>query len=254
MPIPVRQRRPCIDPRFNLLATDDGSWTLEEIASGDTFHSGCGAMTECQSVYVENSSIKEKVSESGRIDVLEIGFGTGMSFLLTALCVQEQNGLLRYHAIERRPLCREVLRQVLRFPEPHDSRLSELRSRWFDNWDQSLELQTRPIQTEPLWVWQSITDHIHLGLSQHDGATVDYGNKTYDVVYLDPFSPQSNPELWSEPFLRRMHECLKVSGVLVSYCVNSAVRRKLSSIGFRVERVPGPVGGKREVLRAHRVE
>jgi tRNA U34 5-methylaminomethyl-2-thiouridine-forming methyltransferase MnmC len=253
MPIPVRQRCPSVDPRFNLLATDDGSWTLEEIASGDTFHSGCGAMTECQSVYVDNGAVKVKLQECGRVDVLEIGFGTGMSFLLTALCAQEHQGRLNYHAIERRPLGRELLQAVLRFPEPFESRLSDLRSRWLEGWG---ELQESPPQcklNQPSWEWQRITDDIQLGLCRYDGAALDYGNNTFDVVYMDPFSPQSNPELWSEPFLRRMHECLKVSGLLVSYCVNSAVRRQLSSIGFCVERVPGPVGGKREVLRARRV-
>jgi tRNA U34 5-methylaminomethyl-2-thiouridine-forming methyltransferase MnmC len=39
---------------------------------------------------------------------------------------------------------------------------------------------------------------------------------------------------------------------LVSYCVNGQVRRALEQAGFKVMRLPGPPGGKREVLAAAR--
>ena len=35
-----------------------------------------------------------------------------------------------------------------------------------------------------------------------------------------------------------------------TYCAKGAVRRLLQSVGFTVERLPGPPGGKREILRA----
>ena len=39
-------------------------------------------------------------------------------------------------------------------------------------------------------------------------------------------------------------------GVFVTYCAKGEVRRRLQSVGFMVERLPGPPGGKREILRA----
>lgn len=39
-------------------------------------------------------------------------------------------------------------------------------------------------------------------------------------------------------------------GILTTYCAKGAVRRLLQSVGFTVERLPGPPGGKREILRA----
>ena len=38
--------------------------------------------------------------------------------------------------------------------------------------------------------------------------------------------------------------------VLTTYCAKGEIRRMLASIGLQVERIPGPVGGKREILRA----
>ena len=40
------------------------------------------------------------------------------------------------------------------------------------------------------------------------------------------------------------------SGILTTYCAKGVVRRMLQSSGFTVERLPGPPGGKREILRA----
>ena len=47
-----------------------------------------------------------------------------------------------------------------------------------------------------------------------------------------------------------MFKMLGVNGRLVSYCVNRRVRDTLTEVGFAVNRVAGPVGGKREVLVA----
>jgi tRNA U34 5-methylaminomethyl-2-thiouridine-forming methyltransferase MnmC len=43
-------------------------------------------------------------------------------------------------------------------------------------------------------------------------------------------------------------------GVLTTYCAKGAVRRMLQSVGFRTERLPGPPGGKREILRAIKID
>ena len=40
------------------------------------------------------------------------------------------------------------------------------------------------------------------------------------------------------------------NGILTTYCAKGVIRRLLQSIGFKVERLPGPPGGKREILRA----
>jgi tRNA U34 5-methylaminomethyl-2-thiouridine-forming methyltransferase MnmC len=85
------------------------------------------------------------------------------------------------------------------------------------------------------------------------GSAVDYvpdEPEIFDAVYFDPFSPASCPELWSSRVFRSAFNCLRPGATLTSYCVKSAVRRELASLGFEVRRVPGPIGGKREVLFA----
>ena len=41
-------------------------------------------------------------------------------------------------------------------------------------------------------------------------------------------------------------------GILTTYCAKGIVRRMLQTAGFTVERLPGPPGGKREILRARK--
>jgi tRNA U34 5-methylaminomethyl-2-thiouridine-forming methyltransferase MnmC len=55
--------------------------------------------------------------------------------------------------------------------------------------------------------------------------------------------------LWTEAIFLRMFEALKENGTLVTYSAKGSVRRAMQTVGFSVERIPGPPG-KREMLRA----
>ena len=67
---------------------------------------------------------------------------------------------------------------------------------------------------------------------------------TYDAIYQDAFSPDANPELWSVEFFYTLFNALKLNGRLTTYSVKGDVRRALQSVGFKVEKHPGPPGGK----------
>ena len=71
----------------------------------------------------------------------------------------------------------------------------------------------------------------------------------HDAVYLDAFSPDVNPELWTSAFLARLYTVTKPGGRLATYSAKGQVRRDLEAVGFAVEKRPGPPG-KREMLVA----
>ena len=71
-----------------------------------------------------------------------------------------------------------------------------------------------------------------------------------DFVYFDAFAPEKQPEMWSAEIFARIYEAMRTGGVLTTYCAKGAIRRLLQTTGFSVERLAGPVGGKREILRA----
>ncbi|MEM6364645.1 MAG: hypothetical protein AAF745_09480, partial [Planctomycetota bacterium] len=60
MPIPIRPIRATTDEDYEIQLTDDGSRTLIHQPSGVAYHSGCGARTECDHVYVRNGGLIER--------------------------------------------------------------------------------------------------------------------------------------------------------------------------------------------------
>ena len=71
-----------------------------------------------------------------------------------------------------------------------------------------------------------------------------------DSVYFDAFAPEKQPEMWDEAIFRRLYAAMRPGAVLTTYCAKGNIRRILQQIGFLTERLPGPPGGKREILRA----
>lgn len=275
MPIPDRPRFPAADTRFQLLQTDDGSLTLEELASGDTFHSGCGAISECEHVYLRNSDVFSRLSRGEPTRVLELGFGTGLAFAVTALEALTQQTPLHYTAIEARPLGVELMRQVLepslrpRIEQLVDSQrdaAERLLPGLLTAWQSAIPALTQHVTSKQLIGEQSTHEpesrapqQLPIQLTAACQLLMIIGDAnlwqpeptaSFDAIYFDPFSPASNPQLWSEEYLARITALLSPEGRLVSYCVNSQVRRSLQRLGLQVERHPGPPGGKREVLVA----
>ena len=68
-------------------------------------------------------------------------------------------------------------------------------------------------------------------------------------MHLEPGYSQ---KFWTELIFEKMYNALTENGVLVTYSAKGSVRRAMQSVGFVVERLPGPPG-KREMLRARKV-
>ena len=76
------------------------------------------------------------------------------------------------------------------------------------------------------------------------------GIERFDVIYFDAFAPEKQPEMWEQSLFDTLYKVLNDGGILTTYCAKGVVRRMLQTAGFTVERLPGPPGGKREILRA----
>jgi len=239
MPTPERQTTDSSDDRWAIRVTDDASLTLVDRRSGDSMHSGCGAAAETDHVYLINSGLVHRFAASLPTRVLEIGLGTGLACLRTAQASVASNGSTEYVAIEIEPIPASVMRQ-LRWEQQnvapeHVERLADCLKKIGESIEATIHLHERfqlTIHRVDALLW--------LGCS---GAY-------FDAIYFDPYSPQSCPALWSDAMLQKMRNVLKHDGRLVSYCVNRQVRDTLQRVGFACQRVPGPAGGKREVLIA----
>jgi tRNA U34 5-methylaminomethyl-2-thiouridine-forming methyltransferase MnmC len=78
-------------------------------------------------------------------------------------------------------------------------------------------------------------------------------SEAFNLIYYDAFGARVQPDLWTEAVFQLMFQALKPGGCLVTYAAKGSVRRAMQTVGFRVERLPGPPG-KREMLRAWKDE
>ena len=56
----------------------------------------------------------------------------------------------------------------------------------------------------------------------------------FDLIYLDGFSPQKCPQLWTIEFLSKITENLNHQGYLITYSSSAAVRKTLRNIGLEI--------------------
>lgn len=211
--------------------TEDGSATLFVPELNEHYHSVKGARTESQHIFVHMGL---EASTAAEPHILEIGFGTGLNALLTLEAAEKGQRCVHYTGIELYPLSWEEVDALKYSTHP-----------LFES------LHRAPWEEEVV-----ITPHFAMKKVQADVQTIGadgllrINNSPFDVVYFDAFAPEKQPGMWEESVFRSIYASMNPGGVLTTYCAKGAVRRLLQAVGFKVERLPGPPGGKREILRA----
>ena len=56
----------------------------------------------------------------------------------------------------------------------------------------------------------------------------------FDLIYLDGFSPQKCPQVWTIEFLSKVTESLNSQGYLITYSSSAAVRKTLRNLGLEI--------------------
>ena len=208
--------------------TTDGSQTLYIPELDEHYHSVKGAVTESLHVYV-GLGLRHMMEQANRHDpirVFEVGFGTGLNALLTLETAIKEQVNVSYSSSELYPLAWEDA-QTLAYGDPE---------------------MFKRLHAQP---WNEVVElHPRFTLHKMQGDVLAMQIPEADVVYFDAFAPEKQPELWTKEFFQRIYEAMSEGGVLTTYCAKGVVRRMLQEVGFNVERLQGPAGGKREVLRA----
>lgn len=254
MPIPDRPTFDSPDPRWRVRLTDDGSPTLVTVADGQAMHSGCGAVAETRHVYLRGGDVERRLEQGLPTRVLEVGFGSGLGWLLTADLAVATGTTLSYTALEIDPPPAAVIRQLDLGRYVNDKTLVDEFCEWLD--------RVRPPtsdadqgEAELTFRFGPATLSLVIGdalrwCEKWAGESPEATDEPCDSIYFDPYSPEAAPSLWRTEVFRTLRRRLSGSGRLVTYCVSRAVRDDLSAAGFQVTRVTGPPGGKREVLIA----
>ena len=223
--------------KIEILKTADGSPTLYLPELDETYHSRHGSVQEARHVFIEhglNFVIREQKNEESAdttIQLLEVGFGTGLNALLTFQeAIQNPALHIAYTSYETHPIAESIWSQLNYINEPNasESYATLMQAPWNQN--------------TPL--------HSNFEILKIDKAIQALEAKEqFDLIYFDAFGPRAQAEMWDVSVFQLLHRALKPSGVLVTYCAMGQFKRDLKSLGFVVERLPGPPG-KREMTRA----
>jgi tRNA U34 5-methylaminomethyl-2-thiouridine-forming methyltransferase MnmC len=215
-----------------IITTADGSNTLYNETIGEHYHSTHGALQESQHVFLD-AGLKHAIEQSPKeISLLEVGFGTGLNFLLTLDFCQENDIDLNYTAAEAFPLTKaEIIQTNYGAYVPADI-WNELLNNYELAIDQPVTLFNRQQLTILKKAFQDIP------------ATA-----RFDLIYYDAFSVRHQPEMWSDEVIAHAAAFLKPGGIFVTYAITGKLKRCLKALGFRIEKLPG-AAGKREMLRA----
>ncbi len=217
----------------HLQLTADGSHTIQIDDLQVTYHSKHGAIQESRHVFIDAGiAYLHQMNNLSEIRVLEMGFGTGLNALLTAIYSDQMDLRVKYHSIEAFPLTTD-----------------ELSSLNYGSLLQQEEIFSLLHTTQ----WNTATTiqpkfELHKHLCKLDAFVTE---EKFNLIYYDAFAPTAQPELWTVEVFEELYRLLVSEGILVTYCSKGVVRRAMETAGFRVTKLQGPPG-KREMVRAFR--
>lgn len=223
--------------------TGDGSHTLISGRFNQPYHSLGGAVAESRIVYFESTGLNERLasSEPGHINIMEIGFGSGLNLVLLLDYLQQNNSNLtvNFCSAEAYPLMPEVAAKVdfgesleyLGYHRILKTIFSGLKSGW-----NSIEISTN---TE-LKLFRGLFSDL-----------TNPGDLQFDYVMHDPFSPDSNPAGWTPDLFKNVAGWSSENAMLSTYSAATSARAAMAVGGWKIARAPGALG-KREMTVASR--
>jgi len=215
-----------------LRLTADGSPTLYVPELDETYHSMHGSVQEAKHVFIENG-LCFVASESKQVNILEVGFGTGLNALLTAQEANENAIHVNYLGLEAYPVEEEIWKEIRYLDDPVTLAL----------YSQMMALPFGETKAcSPYFTLNKASFHIQAWTT----------TEKFDLIYYDAFGPRAQAEMWELPIFEKLYSLLNPGGALVSYCAQGQFKRHLKSLGMRVEGLPGPPG-KREMTRGVKI-
>lgn len=221
-----------IEDNIEVLITEDGSSSLRRKDLGEGYHSTFGAIAEGLHIFI-NAGLRN-IEKQSLINILEIGFGTGLNAILTLDYSNKESQNIYYETIEKYPLSQEIISQL--------------------NYGKVLSLEDEFLKIHSV-SWNEnakINNLFSINKIDKPAENLNYKTDFFDIIYFDAFAPQFEENLWQQEMFTKLYSSLKEGGLLVTYCCKGDVKRALKASGFQIEKLPGPKG-KREILRAKKI-
>jgi len=196
--------------------TKDGSYSLRSVFFRENFHSLLGALEETKSKFTATSNLQRFKGKS--LNVLDICFGLGYNSASLLNELIKQKSYLNLYALEidKNPLEYSLRNEsFLKLWAPRVKTIfaSMYQKNYFE--DQFFKCSV---------LWGDAREKINIIPS----------SIKFDLIYLDGFSPQKCPQVWTIEFLSKVKENLNSQGYLITYSSSAAVRKTLRNLGLEI--------------------
>ena len=215
--------------------TDDGSYSIKSKEINhkvETLHTSTGAISESFEKFIKPL----KLNYDEDIAILDIcaGLGYNSSAAIDDF-MKNSDGSTNLH-IDMLEISKPTLAAGLMVPSPieaHDITKKAIEQSLIDCDYASLELEETVIP-------RNIDVKIHIDDARQ--VIQKLPDKTYDAIFLDPFSQNMSPELVSVEFFREFRRVIKDDGIVCTYTSSAPVRMGFIEADFYVSL--GPIFGR----------
>lgn len=191
--------------------TADGSYTFYHPGFKQHFHTLAGAASEAQNKFIIPSELSVRLA-AAPVRLLDVGFGLGYNACAAIECALSTGAQLEIDTLE---LDLKTLQAGLMVFAP-DTREHEI---------------INSLICKGIWKKDKVSIRLFTGDARAQIRKLDY---SYDVIFLDGFSPDKNPELWTYDFLRALTFRLARGGILTTYSGAFPIIGALKRCGLQV--------------------
>ena len=205
---------------FEIVTVQSGVRSVRSRECGETFHPVVGPMAEAVALHVRQQRLVERAaSTNGRFVIWDVGLGAAANAIAAIEAFANEANAARDIEIHSFDLTDEALRFAL----AHAAALGYVAPH---------TVIVRALLAKGESVESGICWKFHAGDFRE---TMSVAPAPHAVLY-DPYSPQSNPEMWTLDHFARLHARLSSerSCLLTNYTRSTAVRVTLLLAGFFV--------------------
>ena len=197
--------------------TKDGSLSLYSLNYEEGFHDTDGALKESIHKYLLPAQL-DQFSNTEKIIILDVCMGLGYNSACILEELLQSNHKIEWHGLEidQRPLNIGL----------NEKKFQEL-------WSPKVLNFLNCLKESEKWEEGFNKGTIHWGDARQKLYEIK-NSLRFDLILLDPFSPQKCPELWSEQFISLLSAKLSLDGRLITYSSAASVRASLRKAGLKI--------------------
>lgn len=224
---------------FEVITLRNGVRAIRDHVSGEVMHPALGPWAEARALYVEQTRIADRLLADSRepLRIWDVGLGGAANAAAALECARSLGGERRRaldlvsFEVDLEPL-RLALEDAEGFP-------------FLVEWREA----ARSLVERGVWEAEGIRWTLHLG----DALRLfERASGPPEIVFHDPFSPESNPTMWSAEAFRTIRARCREDGLgttLVTYSASTRTRAAMLLGGFFVG-VGDATGTKKETTAA----